>query len=513
MKKQNWLQHLFIILLVLGACFRFVNLDRKAYWNDEVFTSLRISGYTKVELIQQVFNGREIGIEDLQKYQRPNAEKGLSDTIKGLAIEEPQHPPLYFTLARFWVQLFGNSVAVTRSLSALISLLVFPCIYWLCQELFKSSLTGWVAMALIAISPFHLVYAQEAREYSLWTVTILISSALLLRAIRLSTKLNWGMYALSVAIGLYTFPFSAFVVISHGIYVFVTEKFQLSKRVISYLLAAFVGFLAFVPWLIVMITNLATIQDTTSASSLKINILTLVKDWVHNIKLLFVEFDSSSYLTSFNILILVGSSLYFICRHTSKRIWLFILLLIAVMALALILPDLILGGQRSGAVNARYFIPCYLGIELAIAHLLATQIVSARFSQRKIWQVIMVALFSCGVVSCVIISQAETTFSKVAGGYNPQIARIINKYPRPLVISDTSDLGNPGDVVSLSYLLNSEVRFQLVDNSSSLQVPDTFSSVFLFNPSEVLLEQLKPKYKLELIFESDSGRKLWQLKV
>lgn len=510
MKKQNWLQIFFVIVLVLGVFFRFVNLDRKVYWYDEVFTSLRISGYTQTELVQQVFDGDEISAKDLQKYQRPNSEKGLSDTIKGLATEEPQHPPLYFVLARFWVQLFGSSVAATRSLSALISLLVFPCIYWLCLELFKSPLTGWVAMALIAVSPFHVVYAQEARQYSLWTVIILLSSALLLRAIRLGTKLNWGMYALSVAIGLYTFPFSAFVVISHGIYLVVIEKFKLNQRVINYFLAVFAGVLAFVPWLIVMINNLVTIQGTTSSSTRKTSILTLVKDWIHNIKLVFVSLDIGSYLAPL-ILLLVGYSFYFIFRRTSKQVWLFILTLIAVMALALILPDLILGGQRSGSVNIRYFIPCYLGIELAVAHLLASKIISAKSSQRKLWQGLMVLLISAGVASCAYASPSHTSFSKVAGSYNPQMAGIINQSTHPLVISDTAILGNDGDLISLSYSLNPNVRLRLVDNPTVLQIPDTFSNVFLYNPSKALQDYLEPKYKLKLIFE-ESGRKLWQLK-
>lgn len=118
------LQFLVISLLLLGIFFRFVNLDRKVYWHDEAYTSLRISGYTSTELNQQIFNGQIRGIEDLRKYQQPNSEKGLIDTIKSLAADDAQHPPLYYVLVRLWVQLFGNSVAVTRSFSALISLLV-----------------------------------------------------------------------------------------------------------------------------------------------------------------------------------------------------------------------------------------------------------------------------------------------------------------------------------------------------------------------------------------------------
>lgn len=183
------LRFLVIIVLVVGVFFRFVNIDHKVYWFDETFTLLRISGYTESQVVSQVCNGQEIGVEDLQKYQRLTPEKSLVDTVKSLAIEDSQHPPIYYLIVRLWVQKFGSSVAAIRSLSALISLIAFPCIYWLSLELFESSLVGLVALTLLAVSPIHVLFAQEARQYSLWTVTILLSSASLLRAMRLNTTL------------------------------------------------------------------------------------------------------------------------------------------------------------------------------------------------------------------------------------------------------------------------------------------------------------------------------------
>ncbi len=73
--------------------------------------------------------------------------------------------------------------------------------YWLCQELFHDSSTRWVAVGLMAVSPFHVLYAQEAREYSLHTALILVSSTLLLRSLRLATWQSWAWYALSLVIG------------------------------------------------------------------------------------------------------------------------------------------------------------------------------------------------------------------------------------------------------------------------------------------------------------------------
>jgi uncharacterized membrane protein len=159
------LRFFIVILLAIGIFFRFVNLDKKVYWHDETYTSLRVSGYNVEQVSRKLFNSQEISIKDLQKYQRPNPETSAIDTIKGLAKEEPQHPPLYYAIARFWAQWFGSSPTAMRSLPVLFSLLVFPCIYWLCLELFESSIVGWVAVGLIAVSPIFIRYAQEARQY------------------------------------------------------------------------------------------------------------------------------------------------------------------------------------------------------------------------------------------------------------------------------------------------------------------------------------------------------------
>ena len=93
-----------IVLLVLGICFRVVNLDRKVYWGDEVYTSIRVSGYTTSEIVQTVTQAPTTA-EALQKFQRPSADKGLNGTIQGLITEEPQLTPLYFISLRFWTKI------------------------------------------------------------------------------------------------------------------------------------------------------------------------------------------------------------------------------------------------------------------------------------------------------------------------------------------------------------------------------------------------------------------------
>lgn len=326
--RKSW-NFLILIVLAIGLLFRFVNLEQKIYWGDECFTSLMISGHTRVQIQQENFENKVTDIKELyNEYQKLDATKDLRDTLN--ALKKDVHPPLYYTLLYFWTRLFGDSVAVTRSLSAVISCLSFPCLYWLCLELFNSSLVGWMAILLMAISPFHLLYAQEARMYSLWTFTILLSSAALLRAVRLKTKFSWGLYSISLILGLYTFLFTGFVAIGHGLYILMTERCRWNKTFIYYLVSSSVSLLAFLPWLSVMATNYSSFQSATSWSNQVMSVSSLVNNWIYNLAYVFIDFFfiftyQPDYIFNWHfgkylipsILILVAYSFYFLCLHNS----------------------------------------------------------------------------------------------------------------------------------------------------------------------------------------------------
>ncbi|MEH2453084.1 glycosyltransferase family 39 protein [Nostoc sp.] len=526
----SWLRFLIIFLLAMGILFRFFNLDGKVYWHDETYTSLRISGYTITEVKQQIFNNRVIAGESFAQFQGANQQKNLNDTIMTLAKEDSHHPPLYYIIARLWMEIFGNSVTAIRSLSVFISLLVFPCVYWLCRELFNVPLSvPGVAIALMAISPIHLVYAQEAQEYILWLVTILLSSASLLRAMRLESQDKdelvkkrqrpdlfaiWSIYAVTLTISLYTFLWSGFVAVAHGIYVMSIAKFQLTGTVRTYLLASLVGFLAFMPWITIVMGDffqfLISAEKITTQSSL----IPIFPFLLMQLSRIFFDIDLSSdnslgYLITPLLLTLVAYSIYFLCQTTNYKVWLFIIILIVVPALPLILPDLIAGGIRSS--SEPYLIPSYLGIQVAVAYLLATQLYNGNVSRRSIWHIIMALVIICGLISYKVSSQAETWWNKGMSYGNPQVAQIINQTTRPLLISDT--LGdNYGNVFSLSYLLEPKVRFLLVNNQKIPKITDGFTDVFLFNPSDTWGETIGKKYKLKIdIVYSDNYYSVWKL--
>lgn len=487
----NCLIFLIIILLILGLFFRLVNLDKKVYWGDETATSIRISGYTFTE-VGQLFEKKAMSTESAQKYQYPTPEKNLLDVYKGLATEEPQLTPFYFTMVRFWVQWLDNSVAVTRSFSALISLLAFPCIYWLCQELFAHPLTGCIAMVLIAISPLHVLYAQEARPYSLWTVTILLSSVILLRAIRLKTISSWIAYAIAVTLGFYTFLLSGLVFMAHGVYVAISENFQFSKVTVSYLLSFLSGFLLFLPWVFNIIVNSSNVDRSTGWTRLNVYLPSLVRTWMLNLSRTF--FDLNNIFTTKNIIFylliiaLVIYAIYFIFCQNNKRAALFIVTIIGVNFLFLALPDLIFGGRRSAAI--RYLFPCYMAIEIAVAHLLATKIdpFLPTTRQLQLWQLLTVALIFSGVLSCAIISQSETWWNKGTAFFDSKVANIVNQSERPLLI-------HPSGIrlLSLSHVLAPQIKLQNPPNLEVSYLKNNFSDIFVYQ-NKSSLKYLLEKY-------------------
>ena len=532
MNRNNWrlpvtgLRFLLSVVLVMGIFFRFVNIDRKFYWFDETYTSLRVSGYLSDSATEEIFNGPVVSSKDLLKYQSISDQKNEIDTIKGLAIEEGQLPPFYFLVARFWAKLFGTSVTAIRSLPALVSLLLFPCAYWLCLELFESSMVGWVAMALVSVSPMHVLYAQEARPYCFWTVLTLLSSAVLLRAMRLQTKLLWGIYTAVTVVGLYTHLYTVLVLIAHGIYVFAREKVQVTKTVISYILAFFVTFIAGLLWYLTLrYWQPPSLPVSAMIPASRIALMPLITRWLGNISRIIFDVNLDA-MSSFKktlpvipvivfVLILLAYSIYFVCRHTSKPVYGFILTLIVFTSLPLMLGDLILGGHRLSGY-ARYLIPTYLGLQLAVAYLLTAKITSTSVNtwQQKFWKLVAIGVFSAGILSCTLSSQAETWWNKGLdqGKYAIPIAHIVNQADSPLLITERE----LGEVIPLSRLLDPEVHILWGDTLHLAQLPNGYRNLFAFYPTKKLQERLEKQYnyKLKPVFltsEVTYETRLWQL--
>lgn len=76
------------------------------------------------------------------------------------------HPPLYLFLLRLTL-LLGQDDWLVRMPAAIASVAGVAAVWWLGRTLFDKA-TGLVAALLLAVSPFHIAYAQEAHSYALY---------------------------------------------------------------------------------------------------------------------------------------------------------------------------------------------------------------------------------------------------------------------------------------------------------------------------------------------------------
>lgn len=577
MRALPGLRVIIVCLLAVGIAFRFVNLDRKLYSHDEVYTSLRAAGYTHNAIDQALFQNQVVPFQRLQQWQRLKPGSRVGDTIHSLAIENPQHPPLYFALARFWMQVFGSSLTASRSLPALLSLLSLPLMYLLAWELFASEAAALLSMVLLALSPFDVLFAQTARQYSLLTLLVIASQFLLLRALRLSKPeassrrgasrqpfpwQAWVWYSLSVALGLYTHPFFALTIAAQMVYVALDaglnavetpqtlvswrQKRPLISSLIAFGLALVGAVMLYAPWLAVLFTNTSQVSTTTDWARVSQGLDYLLKLWTLSFTSLFVDLDFGfnnpwTFLLRLPIVVLIGGSLYYLCRRCDRSVWLAIVTSIAVPFLLLALPDLIMGGKRSAV--SRYLISCYPGIQLAVAYLLATQLVNRpqfiwRSPNRPLvaahtpytlypkphslpirrwfWCSVFALITVGSVVSCTTSALSDTWWNKDLSYANAEIARRINAAPNAIVISDIGDdFTNTGDLISLSYLVNPTVQLLAIGQGANWVHTPGFkdqirgATALVFRPSQSLNQALSRSYgPLQSLW---AEARLWQL--
>jgi mannosyltransferase len=126
-------------------------------------------------------------------------------------------PPLYYLCLHFWLGL-GSSEFVVRSLSVWIGLGSIVAVYGLAKQLFDARI-GLLSALLLAISPLHIWYSQEARMYILVATLGLCSAYFMLCALRQGRLWHWAAYILSTAALMNTHYFAIFLVPFQNAYV------------------------------------------------------------------------------------------------------------------------------------------------------------------------------------------------------------------------------------------------------------------------------------------------------
>ena len=539
---QIW-SYIVIILVGLGVLFRVAELGQPVYWVDEVATSMRVSGYTQAEVVAQVATGQPLTVADLQRFQRirrdspPERHHPLANLFRVLA-QSPEHAPLYFVLARFWAEIFGGSPAAMRSLSVVFSLLSLPVMYALGHSLQKQALTGdssgaalmgESAIALLAISPFFVAYAQEARPYSLWTLLLLLVNLFLWRSLQSRPSLNgrtrwqdWLAYTFALTLCLYTSLLTVLIVCGQSLVVLGFQARRYQKVRLPYILTTGAALLALSPWIWIIVSRWQTLQSNTVWMQTSTTIWAILGTWFYSLAVLFFDVPVASNPIVFVIQVVIatvtlafmGYAAYVFIRRGNRAAVGLALASSLSVPLLLLLLDLLRDGQA--AATPRYLMPAHLGVLIALAYLLRDRLLHP--SRR--WHS-LIALFLCvGLISCVIGIGKSSPYQKSRNLSNAGIVAVLNAEKAPQLVTTPYYIQ---DTISLSYRLNPDIYFYILPSEDNVELwlSDILKSdrpTFFFTPSEETKAAIRTdRVVLESVFQpaplisGKYGLTLWRI--
>jgi hypothetical protein len=160
-------------------------------------------------------------------------------------------PPLYQLILKGWLAVMGPESA--RWFSVLCGLLLIPVV-WHLARMVGGTTTAWAAAFLVAVSPLHVWYSQEARANVLFHLVAVSCVWLFVRAVRSDRIADWSWYALSAVVGLYIHYFFTLVVagLLAATLLFPSIRSRLGSVVRIHLVIA----LAAIPWLWLLLPDL-----------------------------------------------------------------------------------------------------------------------------------------------------------------------------------------------------------------------------------------------------------------
>lgn len=172
-----------IVCLLLGTALRFYGADVKSLNGDEIWT---------------LSDSHDLGGVFVS---RPTSQKGWL--------------PVQFVLLHL-AMLLGHQEFILRFPAIACGILSLAVVYKLCRRMFGPA-PGLVALFLLAISPFHIVYSQYIRYYSYFILFAALVYYFLYDAVARGKRWAWIGLAISVSLALRTQYIARVILITQGV--------------------------------------------------------------------------------------------------------------------------------------------------------------------------------------------------------------------------------------------------------------------------------------------------------
>lgn len=389
-----------LLVIVGGVFLRLYLLGSQALWLDETFSVMVAQETDLFEVIQWM--SRDI------------------------------HPVLYYVGLHLFLRLLGNGEFAVRFFSWLAGSLTLIAVPFVGKDLGLKKPAILLATVLLAISPLHIYYSQEARMYALLALETLLAVGAFYLAISHNRFRDWAFYVGVTALAFHTHIYAFFLLPVEALYLLwcrlrkVDLPHQLWKH---YLLAQGVLFLSALPYLWVLEVwwnspSKGGVQVATPAQLLKA--WETLSSGMTAMPTAGMDLSSNRPLQVGGMVLLAGLVLLALLpdRSTTRK-----LSPIPLLALAVILPPLLIV-LVSWTLQQRFWVLRGMTMFAPLAYLLAG-IGAARLKSRPF-------------CLCVTFFFAAISFFNLYPHYN---VRIKSNLPR--VVEQMRSQVQPGDILAL----------------------------------------------------------------
>jgi mannosyltransferase len=175
-----------------------------------------------------------------------SSESNPADMLDGL-LDSESVPPLHYVLA--WIARRGiDAKHAIRLPSLVLGAATIPLAYLLVRRVFGRP-PALFAAAFLAISPFAVFYASEARAYATLVFLVIVSTLSLLRALDGGAGRWWVLHAAASCAALYVHYTAVFVLAAQAAWV-IWARPEHRRAAFLANAAVVVGFLPWLPWLV-----------------------------------------------------------------------------------------------------------------------------------------------------------------------------------------------------------------------------------------------------------------------
>ena len=464
--ETKWLISAALALVAFAVCCRLYHLDTKLFWCDEEITSMLCSSKTSAQF--KDYSGKPMIAASWRQLEQVSSSAPTVEVLNNLIRRDHQdQAPIYYLFARAWMQSFGHSSGTLRLLSILFSLLAFPLVFVLARQLFDTD-AAWLSVALIACSPFHLLYAQEARPYSMWLCAALVSWIAFVRAHQSGKREHWCASGLVNAIASLTHYSSFIAVAAMAASTFLTRRRPLVLG--GALSIVFTG-LFISPWIVwggPGCLNSGHHFWLDSPIDPRCYAFACIE---HAAKLfLDVNCQPSVFLKATDSLLFLSAATCSVVgyRQTTEQGRL-VMQAAVLYAIAIALFDLVCGGRRLTVM--RYMTPVLPLVQICVA----ACVVAVLRQRPRLGLLVSALLIASGVASCLVIASASTWWSKGAE-WPLRVARLLNDNERSMWIG-YADV----ETLEMSRLVHDSVLLERVTPERFSLPPPSIDTVFVFD--------------------------------